>query len=705
MEPFMVQADGADHAVSSGFGAGYDTADRRYIRRDIEGLRAVAVGLVLLYHAGLPFLPGGFVGVDVFFVISGFLITTQLLGEFDRTGRVSLVRFYSRRAKRLLPAAAVVLVTTLLLTWWVLPSSRWREIGGDIASAALYAVNWRLAERSTDYLASDSQPSPVQHFWSLAVEEQFYLIWPLLILAAGLVVRLTRRDPRSVVGIALAVVALPSFLWSLIATARVPTQAFFVTTTRLWELAIGAALALSPGVWVRLRPPIAAVAGWAGLAAVVTSGLLFSRDTAMPGYAAVLPTVGAAAVIAAGFTRHRGGHVTLLGSGPMQWLGGLSYSAYLWHWPLLVVATAAWGELGVVRGLAIAGACFLPAWLTHRWVENPVRFSPAVTRSPVLSLSIGANASLAGVVAGLLLLLSVANVVRSTETPFGEALGAAVLRHDPRDDPAGSSPRSVATIMPDPLTATQDIPDADRSNCTQQLTQSKVVTCAYGNPKSPIKVAVVGDSKATQWLPALQLLAGKNNWNLEVFAKSSCALSVATAVDKAGKPDESCTEWNRVVLPRLIAEKPDFVITSQATPQAIDGDGQVSTEAMVTGMRRAWQALAEVSSQIIVIADNPFPGMNVYECVQQHRQDLSRCTYPRDFRETRGGYPTQLLAVRGQPHVKMIDLYDAICPTAHCSPVIGNVLVYRQGSHLTVTYVNSLTPRLARALTDAGLHA
>jgi peptidoglycan/LPS O-acetylase OafA/YrhL len=238
-------------AGKTGQGKRRKDRNKANFRPDVEGLRAIAVLLVLLYHAKLTGLSGGFVGVDVFFVISGFLITTQLLNELDRRGTVSLTGFYARRAKRLLPAAAVVLVATMVMTLTLMPRHRWDSAGGDIVSAALYVVNWRFAERSVDYLAEGLAPSPVQHFWSLAVEEQFYLVWPLLMLGAALLARRLHNN-RLALGAALAAVAIPSFVWSLTYTSSTPAKAFFVTTTRMWELAVGAGIAVAAALLPRI---------------------------------------------------------------------------------------------------------------------------------------------------------------------------------------------------------------------------------------------------------------------------------------------------------------------------------------------------------------------------------------------------------------------------------------------------------------------
>jgi peptidoglycan/LPS O-acetylase OafA/YrhL len=677
-------------------------------RGDVAGLRAVAVGLVLLYHAGVRFLPGGFVGVDVFFVISGYLITAQLLAEIDRTGRISLPAFYARRAKRILPAAAIVLVATAGLVWLFVPRVQWQQIGGDIVSAATYVVNWRLAGNAVDYLTEDAPPSPVQHFWSLAVEEQFYIVWPLLIIAAIVVARIFRRtNVRPILWLGLVVVAVPSFAWSIVETTNDPGQAFFVSTTRMWELSIGAGVALVGAHWAKIPRSVATVIGWLGLAGVVASGFLITGDTAWPGYAAALPTLGAAAVIAGGVSASHRGPIAILGTRPFRWVGDLSYSLYLWHWPLIVVATAHWHTLSVERGLAVALLSIIPAWITYRLVENPLRYSAALSRSPRFALSIGGNFTLVGICAGLVLLLVFARSADATAGAHGPALGAAILAADPANDPAGSPSAPADFITPNPLKAGADLPDSYKDGCHQDQISAAVLSCTYGDVHSKTVVVLAGDSKAEQWLSAFQSLAKTNDWKLVVYIKSSCTFTSATTLlgDDASKPYPSCTQWNASLLQTLVAQRPTYVVTSQDSATALDANGRGTVDAMVAGMRATWSALAAVGSKVVVIANNPHPTANVDQCVDQHRNNLSSCAFSRTLHDKNAAYLTQKKAVSGVPSVKMIDLFDAICPTATCAPVIGNVLIYRQGSHMTSTYVKTMAPRVATALAAVGVPA
>ncbi|MGC4893811.1 acyltransferase family protein [Micromonospora sp. DT31] len=676
-------------------------------RADVAGLRAVAVGLVLLYHAGLPFVPGGFVGVDVFFVISGFLITGQLLGEIGRTGRISLTGFYARRAKRILPAATVVLAATAVAVRLFVPRGEWQAIGGDIAAAATYVVNWRFADRAVDYLAEDVAPSPVQHFWSLAVEEQFYLIWPLLIVLALLAARKLRRaNVRPVLWAGLAVLAVPSFTWSILETANSPERAFFVSTTRLWELGVGAAVALLATAAARMRRSVAVALGWLGLVAIVASALLVSAKTAWPGYAAALPTLGAAAVIAAGAAAGSRGPVLLLGTRPFRWVGDLSYSLYLWHWPMLVVAAAHWGDLSLTEGVVVALASVVPAWLTFRLVENPLRYSRKISTSPRLALSLGGNFTLAGICAGLVLVLMGAWAAAATTTRARYAPGAALLSTTPGTAPIGPVPERFDVITPDPLQIRQgfmDVPDTNRDKCFQQVAGAEVLTCTYGNPNGATTVALVGDSKMDQWLPAFQVLAAQNDWKLVISAKAACAFTSATVVKGDGTPYPDCVAWNKALLKRLVEERPDYVVTSQSASTAVGGgDGRASVAAMVAGVRSSWKKLDSVGVQVVVLANNPHPGAAV-SCADKNRKRLSACAFDRERHDQDPAYRMQRQAVAGTPRVKMIDLFDAVCPTDRCPVVFGNVLIYRGGSHIGAAYVKTTAPHLARALTDVGV--
>ncbi|RKR91040.1 peptidoglycan/LPS O-acetylase OafA/YrhL [Micromonospora pisi] len=701
--------------------AGDRTRSGRGFRGDIEGMRALAVVLVLLFHIDLAVVPGGFIGVDVFFVISGFLITGLLLSELERTGKISLVGFYARRAKRLLPAAVLVLAASLLLTYLFLPRTRWLQTGWDVVASGSYVMNWRLATQAVDYLAANEPPSILQHYWSLAVEEQFYLLWPLLLILVG--VWAAHRWPgrlRRRLLLCLGLVAVASFAWSVHLTQSNPESAFFVTTTRVWELAVGGGLAILSRHLVRLPRLAAVVLGWAGLGAIVLGALLLTEASPFPGYRALVPTLGAAALIAAGTAAGQAGPGRLLSLGPIRAVGALSYSLYLWHWPLLVAAEARFGELGVSAGLVVVLLSVALAWLTYRYVENPVRRAKQFTLQPARALQLGLVCTVTTVVMGLLFPLTVwppAQVTTATSlTPRStasgpapsaptEPLGAAALGPEPRDNPAGAPVDKVDTIFPAPLAARKDLPDVYDDDCLSEQQESEVRTCVYGKRDSDFTVALAGDSHAAQWLPTLQEIAEANGWRVVTYIKAACPL-LSITVARSGRPNSSCTEWNRSVRDRLTgADRPKLLVTSSSLYSPVrDGrtlNSSAGRTALAEGFRQTWSAMAEAKVPTIVLQGTPQPGIDIVECVSTHADRLTECTTARDDL-AKGVGPIQAKAAEGLSGVHLIGLNDAICPTDRCAPVIGGMLVYRDTNHLTASYARSLSPRL-RAEIDFAL--
>ncbi|UFU07568.1 acyltransferase family protein [Ruania halotolerans] len=664
-------------------------------RPDIEGLRALAIGVVLVYHAGVRSVPGGFIGVDVFFVLSGFLITGLLIRELERDGRISLSRFYARRTRRLLPATAVVLVFTALLTWWSASAVDWQTFGWDIVAAALYVVNWALAARSVDYLAEDVGVSPVQHFWSLAVEEQFYVVWPLLlVLVAWWIRRRAQENLRLWAGAAIGLVIVVSFAASLLITASSPQAAFFVTPTRLWELGLGAVVAIGATHWPRVPSAIAVVLGWGGFAAVVSSALVLDSGVEWPGYAALWPTLGTVAIIVSGYVATAGSVARFLSFPIFVWIGALSYSLYLWHWPLLVAAADMWGELGQKRGLLVVAIAFIPAYLSYRFIENPIRRSQILARSDRLSLSLGGNFTLAGVIAGLVLVIALPSSTGSTSQ--NDAAGASEIGRDTQPQPGSiESLSEIEWYVPTAVDAVADVPAAYPKDCQQSAEGTDVITCELGDPDSETQIAVAGDSKILQWWSALEAIAEDRGWHVVVMTKSSCGLHSGMQV-REGSAYLECAEWNENVMAEILGDEPDAVLVSSRATTALEDATDPSTatsDEMIRSLAGAWGDLENAGIPVIVLLDNPSPtlGEPVYECVLQHPSALDECAFSLASGVESSAAPEQVAAADRVAGVDVIDLTDWICPTNMCVPVIGNVLVYRQGSHLTDTYVRTLT--------------
>jgi peptidoglycan/LPS O-acetylase OafA/YrhL len=732
-------------------------------------MRAIAVVAVMLWHAGIPGVSGGFVGVDVFFVISGFLMTTLLIGDAERGGRVHVLGFYARRIRRLLPAAATALAGTAVITVLVLPPIRWQDIQGDITSAALYVVNWRFANRAADYLQQGSASSPVLHFWSLSVEEQFYLVLPILLALICLVVTGQARR-RFAVGLVVVAGGVASFLFCVGYTASEPARAYFVTTTRAWELALGGVVAVAAPLLRRLPTAAAAVLGWLGLAAVLESIVTFDAAMTFPGAAAALPTVGTAAVIAGGMGGPGSGPSLALRIRPFQAIGALSYSLYLWHWPFLVGARVLFGDrdgaisTGVALLVLVASA--VPAWASFRFIEERWR-RPRTSRprraaaallvactavSLVSALGIGAmltqaedasqgapptapvlvpsadtpNTSAttsatrpetpttqAGAGAGsrspapATSSVSASSAASASASPSSTggapvALGAQILAADPDGDPHGAPVDQVPFMTPTALHARDDLPVVYADGCHLDFDPVIPKACTFGDPHSATTVVVVGDSHAAQWVPALQVIAAQRHWKLLSYTKSSCPLTPTLLAGATGKPYVACQTWVANMMSIFATIRPAIVITSSYSGyQALGSDEKplpatASNAAIASGFRSLWTTLTRDGTAVEVIADNWAPGFDVPDCVSQHPTALTTCAFDR---ATAKRTDPQLLALSTPlPGVATVNLDTAVCPTSRCAPVIGGVLVYRDNSHLTKTYVLTLTPRLAAAL-------
>ena len=652
-------------------------------RRDIQGLRAVAVLLVVLGHAGVPGLDGGYVGVDVFFVISGFLITGLLLREHRGTGRIALARFYARRAARLLPAATLVTVVTLAAAWWWLPPARVPGHGWDALAAAGYAVNVRLAAVATDYFAAQAA-SPFQHFWSLAVEEQFYLLWPLLLLAV-----VVRRGGRWVTA-ALAVVSLAFGAWQLTQSAP---WAYFGLPGRAWELLAGALLALFA---VRVPRPV----GWLGLAAIAAAAVGYDGTTPFPGVAALVPVLGAAAVIAAG------GPARWLENAPMQWLGRLSYGWYLWHWPLLVVVPAALGrDVGTAGRLGLCAAGLLLALATYHWLENPVRHARAVTRHPVRGLALGAGLS-AGTAA-----LALLAVAWPPAVPAGPASASTRDRLLAAADPQAELGRLIAAaertrrlpgnLRPALASAAGDKVRPQTDGCHLTLNSGvREPACTYGPADATGTIVLFGDSHALQWFPALERYAERHGRRLVSLTRSSCSPAPVTTVNaRLNRPYTECEPWRRSALERIRQLRPDLVVVASITnyPGLLTGDPADPRRVWTDAWDRLLTGLRADAGRVAVMGDTPMLGGDPLDCLSTHGTAVDACLEPagRVLRDPQ--WRAAVLEAARRAGATVVDPVPWLC-AARCPLVVGDLLVYRDTDHLTSAYAEALHPVLERAL-------
>jgi peptidoglycan/LPS O-acetylase OafA/YrhL len=667
-------------------------------RPDVEGLRAVALVAVLLYHAGLSFVPGGYIGVDVFFVISGFLITGLLLRELEQSGTLSIMRFYSRRAKRLLPMTVVVLGTVVALSWLLFDPVRMEEVSFDIIAAGLYVMNWRLAIEAADYFGAGLQASPLQHFWTLGVEEQFYLVWPALLLGVGWWCRHTGWSLRPAMAVAFAVVAISSLAYSIYSTGQEAGAAYFSTFTRGWELALGGALALVPASWLQMSRLAASALCAVGLGAIVWATVQFNDGTLFPGYAALLPTLGTVAIIAAGFTSTSAMPVRLLTLAPVRHVGRVSYSWYLWHWPPLVFAAAIWGKLSALESLLVLGASYVPAVLTHRWVERPFHHSETLSKYPRKSLALGGACTSSAVALGMVLFVMTPTI---PEPPEQRVAGAAAMLEGDR-----SLQKSAQAVHPAPreAEAKHNRPQMYADGCHLEVAEKESPECVYGNPSSETTVVLFGDSHAMQWFPAINQLAKERNWRLVGLTKSACPPAEVNINNATLRREyRECAEWREQMLERIAREKPSLIVTSSLPNYSPREDGkrlrgEARKQALVEGYASTLRKLRATGAPVALIEDVPHPNKDIPECVSRELDDLQRCATPKSKAL---GYPKiNTRAAQEAEGVHLIDPTPVLCLEKTCPAVIGDVLVYRNGAHLTATYVRTLIPWLARQLPE-----
>lgn len=641
-------------------------------RPDIEGLRGIAILLVLLFHAGLPWTPGGFVGVDVFFVISGFLITGKLWRESQQPGGLNITRFYAWRIRRLLPAALVAVALISLVGLLLAAPLDRSELAADGAASALSLANMRFIG-SVDYFAATSSPSPFLHFWSLSVEEQFYLVWPALI------VLLTWRgggSRRLIAALLIGVIA--SFALSMWLTDTSPARAFYLLPTRVWQLGVGGLLALIGVMGTSRR---AGAVAWAGLAAVAVAGVTLTAEVPYPGLAALLPTAGAVALLYGGAAPS--GPARLLAAAPLRFLGKISYSLYLWHWPLLVLPIMflerALTGVEIVASVAVAIGV---SWLSWRFVEQPFRFGDRSRRATSWSaIRIG--------VAGIL-------TVALFTQGFAAALPSSAVAVQPTPSPSGSPVASDGPItLPADLTPTlaSARDDEERLRSDGCLAFERVTTppdCEYGVKGSAITIALVGDSHASHWFPAIEAVALERGWRLLTFVKVSCSFTTLVQRNLALKREyRECTTFNEATVARLNQIKPALtIIVNRRTFRPI-------TEGITSALAGAalGEMVARIPGATAILVDTPDPGRDVPACLSKHPSDIRACLFTQDAADNREiGIAERVAAeVSG---AQLIDLTTNICTEWPCSPISGSVLIYRDEDHMTETFSRSLAAPL-----------
>ena len=702
--------------------AGLAVATER--RRDLQGVRALAVLLVALNHANVPFLPGGYVGVDVFFVLSGYFITGLLLreglggahgrdGERAR-GRISIRKFYARRARRILPAATLTLAVTAIAVYVVYDVLQRDFLGTrpallDELAAALFYANVHFAAGATNYFANASMtmPSPVQHFWSLSVEEQFYLVWPSLLAVTLFICRrrapFDRRRAVRLVGLVIAVVCAGSLAWSIHDTSLSPQSAYFSTFARAWELGLGAGIALLAPAAARLPRAVRAPLGWIGLAMVLLAAVTFSSHTSFPGYAALLPVGGAALMVLAGLHPTRRGVDRLLAVTPLAYVGDRSYTFYLWHYPTLIISWQLAGHvLSVADNLGLLAGAFALSALTFHFYENPLRFAGWLRGWRTAAMvPVSISASLAAIMVPV---LTVEGTL-SAQAQAAQNANIAPLR------PATGQPDPVSLLGARPIPAVLDAVAAVRRNAplprvlvpggstlAQENTSISYDTppgcqpsfgsgvtskiCKLGDPNSTTVVAVFGDSHAGMWVPALLPIAKAQHFAVVVLDKPGCYVNRIRS-NLQGWP---CASWYRWAIRQDRKLQPAATLVDFKLTGGFLEDNPTMT---VADLRKV---LDQVHNGVW-LQDAPGQTEKTAACITAPGATQRSCSSP-----VTTGYTTLVKDIQTmlrQTRHRAIPTLQWFCAQEVCPSVINHTLTTHDGDHLTMEWSADLAPLLA----------
>jgi peptidoglycan/LPS O-acetylase OafA/YrhL len=665
--------------------------------------------LVVLDHAGVGFLKGGYVGVDVFFVLSGFLITGILLSGAGKRGYVSLSNFYVRRARRILPAAALTLIATDLAAYHLLNFVRAREAVTDSIWASFFAANVRFARQGTDYFAQGQPPSPIQHFWSLAVEEQFYLVWPGLLSLVLFGFVLSRRftvghRPNQVVNrqgsrrllLVIILISAASLAWSIHYTRLTPGAAYFSTAARAWELGLGAALAIGAAALMRTPGLLRAVIGWSGFICIACAAVLFSDQTAFPGYAALLPALGAALVIAAGIGDQapRLSVGRFLALGPLRYVGDRSYAYYLWHWPVLIIAVQYAGhDLSVAVKLLLALGAFALSIVSYALFENPIRQMrwPA----PAGALLWPASAAVVFVVA-VLTLGAIDDKAARVEA------AAAAVKPAPLADPAAADaaratskplPAVVAAVkaarrgdpLPSPLTPLVSDLLKDiwffPSGCAPYEGETMSKICRLGDVSSAKTVVVIGDSHAQHWMPTILAMAEKDSWAVLPIVKSACG--PASWLRFPSKPE--CPAWYKWAKAQAQTLRPDVTLVAGAW------DASHVPNAAIPAVANLTTAMKRFSNSVVVVGDPPPQSRQPVDCLLSPRATMRTCMSKANKVQLHG--ELRISADARKHGIGFIDTRGWFCARSSpkkfeylCPLVINRTITRRDLGHITMAY-------------------
>lgn len=648
---------------------------KKQYRPELEGLRVIAAMLVAIYHIWMMRVSGG---VDVFFVVSGFLITTSLLSKYARDGYIKFGTFVLGLIKRLLPSALVVLTFVVVVGYFILPEVRHSETIKEIFASLFYFENWQLAISGTDYLDQHNEKSPVQHFWAMSIQGQFYIIWFLITSFTIFLHKKIKTDFKKLFFIVLSVLFVCSFAYSVYLTTVNQPWAYFDTRTRVWEFAVGGLLMLVI-FKVKLPTVISTVLGWIGLAGLVSTGLVLEVETSFPGYVALWPITSAVFIMLAGQNPSVFGVEKLLGSRPMVKLGGLSYGFYLWHWPLLAFYYIIFDttDVSLLHGILIIAAALLLSYITTTFIEKPIgsfvskRQFTLKAFTPIISMVV-------------VLLIAVGSWFGYNQYQFSLVNQ---FTGDPNYPGVMASTDGFEDLEEmEPIPSLGNLKESIADSCQVPAGESTVEICEYGETENyDYTVALVGGSKSTHWIPSLQSFAEGDSIRLLNVTKSGCRLSYNPENDDR---EQDCIDWNENVVEELKAESPDLVVT-------LADIGRASETEIPVGYLNQFERFNQENIEIMAIRDTPYFDSDVAECLSQHGIETSQCDADRENVPVDAPWDQ----LENKPsNVHYVDYTNYICDEEKCPVVIGNVIAYRDTNHMTAIFNETFGPIVRRDL-------
>ncbi len=639
-------------------------------RPDIEGMRGIAVLLVVAFHMGMPAARGGFLGVDIFFVLSGYLISGILVKEMSGSGRIRFAHFYARRVRRLLPTSALTVLSVLFAGLLLLSPIEMISLSKTAFATSAYTSNIWFLHQAANYFAPEIETNPLLHTWSLAVEEQFYVLWPLIIMLAF------RSGSRRRLAIWMGIVSAVSFALCVWLTKTHQPWAFFGTPARTWEFGLGGLTALLTGEDLGRYTRFWTWIEWAALIGTLGAAFFFSSKIGFPGYAAMLPVCGTAILLAAGFFRSGKGVSRLLSLPLLQFFGSVSYSWYLWHWPLLVFAAILIPKASFPDRLGAAVISLGIAFLTTRFFENPLRYMRYMVARTRLSLALGALLTVCG-------------------------MGAAIACHSISIEAANTPLQKQFAIASYAL-------NPDIEACTVGFGDATLRECHFGNVNSTASVVLFGDSHAQQWFPALERIAKRRGFRLTTLMKSSCpSVRVPVFNPRIERVETECWVWREKAMARIKQLRPMAVVISSSVgyvkgPGRDDGYATLTYKQWMAGTRHTLVQLNTEGIPTILVRDTPRPGFNVPMCLSRAASHtgrlLSACRIDGRTALAATVWEAEQIAARGLSNVKTVDLSDQFCDGNSCDPVRDGLVVYRDTNHISASFAAHLAPILSERL-------